>query len=58
MSTNRAYWLWPIYCKTLKHWYKLAEKRGHDPFWARKRWEMRRKKKPKNNYDDDKYFNF
>ena len=45
-------------CKTLKDWYKLAEKRGHKPFWAKKRWEMRRKKKPKNNYDDDKYFNF
>ena len=45
-------------CKTLRDWYKLAEKRGHKPFWAKKRWEMRRKKKPKNNYDDDKYFNF
>jgi len=45
-------------CKTLKDWYKLAEKRGHKPFWAKKRWEMRRKRKPKNNYDDDKYFNF
>ena len=45
-------------CKTLKDWYKLAEKRGHKPFWAKKRWEMRRKKKSKNNYDDDKYFNF
>ena len=32
-------------CKTLKDWYKLAEKRGHKPFWAKKRWEMRRKKR-------------
>ena len=45
-------------CKTLKDWYKLAEKRGHKPFWAKKRWEMRRMKKPKNNYNDDSYFNF
>ena len=42
----------------LKDWYKLAEKRGHKPFWAKKRWEMRRMKKPKNNYNDDSYFNF
>ena len=45
-------------CKTLKDWYKLAEKRGHKPFWAKKRWEMRRKKKPKNNYNNENYFNF
>ena len=45
-------------CKTLKDWYKLAEKRGHKPFWAKKRWEMRRKKKPKNNYSNENYFNF
>jgi len=45
-------------CKTLKDWIKLADKRGHNHFWAKKRWEMRRKRKPKNNYDDDKYFDF
>ena len=45
-------------CKTLKDWYKLAEKRGHKPFWAKKRWEMRRKKKQKNNYNNENYFNF
>tara|TARA_R100000231_G_scaffold687_1_gene1268 strand:- start:228 stop:1916 length:1689 start_codon:yes stop_codon:yes gene_type:complete len=45
-------------CKTLKDWYKLAEKRGHKPFWAKKRWEMRKKKKPKNNYNNENYFNF
>ena len=45
-------------CKTLKDWYKLAEKRGHKPFWAKKRWEMRRKKKSKNNYNNENYFNF
>jgi len=30
-------------CKTLKDWLKLAEKRGHKPFWANKRWELRKK---------------
>ena len=59
-------------CKTLKDWYKLAAKRGHKPFWAKKRWELRKKQwKPASKYkmiklkgeldkdiDDDKYFNF
>ena len=59
-------------CKTLKDWYKLAAKRGHKPFWAKKRWELRKKQwKPASKYkmiklkgeldkdiNDDKYFNF
>jgi hypothetical protein len=42
----------------LKDWIKLAEKRGHNQFWAKKRWELRKKQKPKNNYNDDQYFGF
>ena len=45
-------------CKTLKDWIKLADKRGHNHFWAKKRWELSKKRKRKDNYDDDKYFNF
>jgi hypothetical protein len=45
-------------CKTLNDWMKLAKKRGHNEFWAKKRWDLRKRKKPRNNYDDDKYFNF
>ena len=45
-------------CKTLRDWIKLAEKRGHNQFWAKKRWELRKKQKPKNNYNDDQFFGF
>ena len=45
-------------CKTLRDWIKLAEKRGHNHFWAKKRWELRKKQKPKNNYNDDNLFGF
>ena len=45
-------------CKTLKDWMKLAEKRGHNQFWAKKRWELRKKQKPRNNYNDDQFFGF
>jgi len=31
-------------CNTLKDWLKLAKKRGHKPFWAKKRWELRKQK--------------
>ena len=30
-------------CKTQKDWIKLADKRGHNHFWAKKRWELRKK---------------
>ena len=30
-------------CKTQKDWIKLADKRGHNQFWAKKRWELRKK---------------
>ena len=45
-------------CKTLKDWMRLAEKRGHNHFWAKKRWELRKKQKPRNNYNDDQFFGF
>ena len=45
-------------CKTLKDWIRLAEKRGHNHFWAKKRWELRKRQKPRNNYNDDKFFGF
>ena len=45
-------------CKTLKDWFKLAEKRGHKPYWAKKRWEIAKKRKRKENYDDDDLFGF
>ena len=45
-------------CKTLRDWIKLAEKRGHNQFWAKKRWELRKKQKPRNNYNDDQFFGF
>ena len=59
-------------CKTLKDWMRLAKKRGHNEYWAKKRWEMRKKHwKPATKFkviklkgeldkdlDDDKYFNF
>jgi len=31
-------------CKTQKDWIKLADKRGHNHFWAKKRWELRKKR--------------
>ena len=30
-------------CKTQKDWIKLADKRGHNHFWAKKRWDLRKK---------------
>ena len=59
-------------CKTLKDWIKLADKRGHNHFWAKKRWEHRKKRwKPATQFkviklkgeldkdiNEDKYFNF
>ena len=45
-------------CKTLKDWMKLAKKRGHNEYWAKKRWEIAKKRKRKDNYDDDDLFGF
>ena len=45
-------------CKTLKDWIKLAKKRGHNEYWAKKRWELSKKRKRKENYDDDDLFGF
>ena len=45
-------------CKTLKDWIKLADKRGHNHFWAKKRWEIAKKRKRKESYDDDDLFGF
>ena len=52
-------------CKTLDDWYKLAKKRGHNPYWAKKRWELRKyrkgrkiNKKLKGETDNQDYFNF
>ena len=45
-------------CKTLKDWMRLAKKRGHNEYWAKKRWELSKKRKRKENYDDDDLFGF
>ena len=45
-------------CKTLKDWMRLAKKRGHNEYWAKKRWEIAKKRKRKENYDDDDLFGF
>jgi superfamily II DNA or RNA helicase len=45
-------------CKTLKDWLKLAQKRGHNAYWAKLRWEIAKKRKRKDNYDDDDLFGF
>ena len=45
-------------CKTLKDWINLAKKRGHNEYWAKKRWEIAKKRKRKENYDDDDLFGF
>ena len=52
-------------CTTLEDWYKLAKKRGHNPYWAKKRWELRKyrkarkiDKKLKCEKDNQDYFNF
>ena len=45
-------------CKTLKDWIKLAKKRGHNEYWAKKRWELSKKRKRKENYNDDDLFGF
>ena len=45
-------------CKTLKDWMRLAEKRGHNQYWAKLRWEIAKKRKRKENYDDDDLFGF
>jgi len=45
-------------CKTLKDWLKLAKKRGHNAYWAKLRWEIAKKRKRKESYDDDDLFGF
>lgn len=51
-------------CKTQKDWIKLADKRGHNHFWAKKRWELRKKRwKPAKKFkvvklNKDKSFDF
>ena len=51
-------------CKTQKDWIKLADKRGHNHFWAKKRWELRKKQwKPAKKFkvvklNKDKSFDF
>ena len=45
-------------CKTLKDWMRLADKRGHNHYWAKLRWEIAKKRKRKENYDDDDLFGF
>ena len=37
---------------------RLAEKRGHNQYWAKLRWEIAKKRKRKENYDDDDLFGF
>jgi len=51
-------------CKTQKDWIKLADKRGHNHFWAKKRWDLRKKQwKPAKKFkvvklNKDKSFDF